>query len=129
MTTIDDLSLGVADVPAARAFYGRVLDVLGIRCLAEGDGFAAFGRDRVAFLLLTPFNGGLASAGNGAHVAFAAPDREAVAKAHAAGLDAGASDEGAPGERAAYPMPGVLAAYLRDPWGNKIELVHGGFSA
>ncbi len=121
MTTIDHLSLGVADVPAARAFYGRVLDVLGIRCLAEGDGFAAFGRDRVAFLLLTPFNG--------AHVAFAAPDREAVAGAHAAGLDARAIDEGAPGVRAAYPMPGVFAAYLRDPWGNKIELIHGGFSA
>jgi catechol 2,3-dioxygenase-like lactoylglutathione lyase family enzyme len=129
MTTIDHLSLGVADVPAARAFYDRVLETLGIRCLASGDGFAAFGRDRVAFLLLRPYDGGPASAGNGAHVAFAAPDREAVARAHAAGLAAGARDEGAPGERGAYPMPGVFAAYLRDPWGNKIELVHGGFSA
>lgn len=129
MTTIDHLSLGVADVPAARAFYARVLHVLGIRCLAEGDGFAAFGRDRIAFLLLSPFDGGPPSAGNGAHVAFAAPDREAVARAHAAGLGAGARDEGAPGVRAAYPMAGVFAAYLRDPWGNKIELVHGGFSA
>lgn len=129
MTTIDHLSLGVADVPAARAFYGRVLDILGIRCLAEGVGFAAFGRDRVAFLLLTPFDGGAASAGNGAHVAFAAPSRDAVASAHATGLDAGATDEGAPGLRAAYPMPDVFAAYLRDPWGNKIELVHGGFAS
>lgn len=129
MTTIDHLSLGVVDVPAARALYGRFLEILGIRCLAEGQGFAAFGRDHIAFLLLTPFDGKTASAGNGAHVAFAAPDREAVAQAHAAGLDAGAIDEGAPGERAAYPMPGVFAAYLRDPWGNKIELVHGGFSA
>jgi hypothetical protein len=25
-------------------------------------------------------------------------------------------------------MPGVYAAYIRDPWGNKIEAVHGGFS-
>jgi catechol 2,3-dioxygenase-like lactoylglutathione lyase family enzyme len=129
MTIIDHLSLGVADVPAAHAFYGRVLETLGIRCLASGDGFAAFGRDRAAFLLLTPFDGEAASAGNGAHVAFAAPDRDAVAQAHAAGLAAGARDEGAPGERTAYPMPGVFAAYLRDPWGNKIELVHGGFSA
>lgn len=129
MTTIDHLSLGVSDIPAARAFYGRVLEVLGIRCLAEGAGFAAFGRDRVAFLLLTPFDGGMASAGNGAHVAFAAPDRDAVAVAHATGLRAGGTDEGAPGLRAAYPIPDVFAAYLRDPWGNKIELVHGGFSA
>ena len=129
MTIIDHLSLGVADVPAARVFYSRVLDIFGVRCMAEGDGFAAFGRDRIAFLLLTPFDGGPASAGNGAHVAFAAPDREAVARAHAAGLDAGAIDEGAPGVRAADPMPAVFAAYLRDPSGNKIELVHGGYSA
>jgi len=90
---------------------------------------AAFGRTRVAFLLLSPFDGHPASAGNGAHVAFAAPSREAIVTAHAAGLDAGATDEGAPGVRAADPMPDVFAAYLRDPWGNKLEMVHGGFSA
>ena len=33
-----------------------------------------------------------------------------------------------PGVRPAYPMPDVFAAYLRDPWGNKLEIVHGGFS-
>lgn len=128
MTTIDHLSLGVADVPAARSFYESLLSTLDINCLAEGEGFAAFGRARVEFLLLSPFDGHAASAGNGAHVAFAAPSREAVASAHAAGLEAGASDEGAPGVRAAYPMPDVFAAYLRDPWGNKLEVVHGGFS-
>ncbi|WP_255011754.1 hypothetical protein [Roseovarius sp. M141] len=31
--------------------------------------------------------------------------------------------------RAAYPMPDVFGAYLRDPWGNKLEVVHDGFSA
>lgn len=128
MTVIDHLSLGASYIPAARAFYSRVLQPLGIVCLAEGAGFAAFGRDRIAFLLLTRFDGGPASAGNGAHVAFAAPDRDAVSAAHEAGLAAGGADEGLPGPRAAYPMPGVFAAYLRDPWGNKIELVHGGFS-
>lgn len=46
MTIIDHLSLGVADVPTARLFYGRVLDSLGVRCLAEGEGFAAFGREQ-----------------------------------------------------------------------------------
>jgi len=129
MTTIDHLSLGVPDVPAARSFYATLLSTLGINCLAEGEGFAAFGRTRVEFLLLAPFDGRPASAGNGAHVAFAAPSREAVANAHAEGLKAGARDEGAPGVRAAYPMPDVFAAYLRDPWGNKLEVVHGGFSA
>lgn len=129
MTIIDHMSLGVADVPAAKELYLKLLSKLGINCLAEGEGFAAFGRARVEFLLLAPFDGHAASAGNGAHVAFAAPSREAVTQAHAAGLEAGASDEGAPGVRLTYPLPDVFAAYLRDPWGNKIEVVHGGFSA
>lgn len=128
MTVIDHLSLGTADIAAACGFYARLFEPLGVTCLATGDGFAAFGRDRIAFLLLPPFDGKPATAGNGAHVAFAAPSRDAVAAAHAAGLAAGASDEGAPGVRAAYPMPDVFAAYLRDPWGNKLEIVHGGFS-
>lgn len=129
MTMIDHLSLGVADIAAACGFYARLFEPLGIACLAAGDGFAAFGRDQIAFLLLPPFDGKPASAGNGAHVAFAAPSRAAVDAAHAAGLCAGADDEGAPGLRAAYPMPNVYAAYLRDPWGNKLEIVHAGFSA
>jgi len=45
MTIIDHLGLGVPHVPAARVFYSRVLDELGIRCLAEGEGFAADQRD------------------------------------------------------------------------------------
>jgi len=36
MTTIDHLSLGVPDVPAARSFYATLLSTLGINCLAEG---------------------------------------------------------------------------------------------
>lgn len=63
MTTIDHISPGVADVPSARAFYVHVPDALGIRCLAGGDGFAAFGRDRISFLLLYTFDGRPAGAG------------------------------------------------------------------
>lgn len=129
MTIIDHMSLGVSDVPAARKFYETLFSELGISCLASGDGFAAFGRSRVEFLLMTPFDRREASAGNGAHVAFAAPSRDAVSSAHRAGLAAGATDEGAPGVRADYPMPDVFAAYLRDPWGNKLEILHGGFAA
>ena len=55
-------------------------------------------------------------------------EKSALCPPHAASLHAGANDEGAPGVRATYPMPGGFTAYLRDPWGNKIELVHGGFS-
>jgi catechol 2,3-dioxygenase-like lactoylglutathione lyase family enzyme len=128
MTAIDHLSVGVPAIGPARAFYDALLAPLDVSRLAATDDFAAYGRKAVEFLLLKPFDGKAATAGNGAHVAFAAPSREAVAAFQAAGLRAGGADEGQPGERAAYPMPGVYAAYIRDPWGNKIEAVHGGFS-
>lgn len=129
MPLIDHLSVGVDDIAAARAFFDPLLAALGVACLDAGDDYAVYGTTRVEFLLLLPFDGAPCSGGNGTHVGFAAPDRAAVDAAHAAGLAAGGTDEGAPGLRADYPMADVYAAYLRDPYGNKVEMVHGGFSA
>ena len=59
------------------------------------------------------------------HVAFAARDRlrgETVDRFHAAGLDAGGGDNGAPGLRPRY-HPGYYGAYLLDPDGNNVEAV------
>lgn len=114
MALVDHLSLGVDDIERARTFYDPVLDAVGAACLDAGDDYAVYGAGRVEFLLLKPFDGGKCSGGNGTHVGFAASSRAAVDAAHAAGLAAGGTNEGAPGERADYPMPGVYAAYLRD---------------
>ena len=51
---------------------------------------------------------------------FIAPSREAVDAFHAAGLEAGGVDEGAPGPRPDYG-PGYYGAFLRDPEGHKVE--------
>ena len=67
-------------------------------------------------------DGGEAIAGNGTHVAFIAPSREAVDRFHAAALAAGGSDAGAPGPR--DYTPDYYAAFVRDPDGNKLEAVH-----
>lgn len=56
------------------------------------------------------------------HVAFAAPDRAAVAAFHAAALDYGGRDNGAPGPRPRY-HEGYYAAFVLDPDGNNIEAV------
>jgi catechol 2,3-dioxygenase-like lactoylglutathione lyase family enzyme len=69
-----------------------------------------------------PGDGGEATFGNGTMIGFRAADPETVQKAHAAGLAAGGSDEGAPGPRPFGP-PGTYAAYLRDPSGNKIAIL------
>ncbi|WP_216824955.1 VOC family protein [Roseovarius sp. EL26] len=127
MALVDHLSLGASNIERAKLFYDAVLNEVGISAIAGGDGFVAYGQDRIEFLILQPFNEEIATGGNGTHVAFAAPSEEAVKAAHAAGLANGARDEGAPGPRDAYPMP-VFTAFLRDPDGNKVEIIHNGFS-
>ncbi|MEM7522036.1 MAG: VOC family protein, partial [Pseudomonadota bacterium] len=47
----------------------------------------------------------------------------AVAAFHAAALAHGGMDEGAPGPRPQYSAD-YFAAYIRDPDGNKLSLVH-----
>ena len=65
---------------------------------------------------------GEAAAGNGVHVGFIAPSREAVDAFHAAALAADGTDAGAPGLR--DYTDDYYAAFVRDPEGNKLEAVH-----
>ena len=58
-------------------------------------------------------------------VAFLAPTVEAVSAAYLAGIKAGGRDDGPPGERVRYGT-GYYGAYLRDPDGNKVHVVHRG---
>jgi catechol 2,3-dioxygenase-like lactoylglutathione lyase family enzyme len=57
------------------------------------------------------------------HIAFAADANEAVDAFHRAAIDAGYTDNGAPGERAAY-HPGYYGAFVLDPDGHNIEAVN-----
>lgn len=56
----------------------------------------------------------------GLHICLQARDRAMVARAHAAGLQAGGRDNGAPGLRNYHA--GYFAAFLLDPDGNNIEI-------
>ena len=56
------------------------------------------------------------------HVGFVAPSRRAVDAFWRAGLAAGASSDGDPGERSQY-TPGYYGAFLFDPDGNNDEAV------
>lgn len=107
----DHVHLRVADLQASRAFYGAVLEPLGIPLLLDTPHLVGFAN--------------LALSDDGepttrAHVCFIAPSREAVDAFHAAGLAAGGRDNGAPG-----PRPyGPYSAYVLDPDGTNVEAAH-----
>ncbi len=125
--TITYLTLGAGDLAAAKTFYDVVMPVLGWSRFNEFPGFVAYGPDGSGdgqtLWLCNPFDGQAASAGNGAMLAFGAENRAQVDAFHAAALAAGAVCEGPPGPRPHY-TPTWYAAYLRDPTGNKLAIVH-----
>ncbi len=115
------VSVGVRDLDRAGRFYDAALGALGYRrTMSESFGLA-WGVSWPEFWATMPTEGD-AAAGNGTHVAFIAPSREAVDAFHAAALAAGGVDVGAPGLRD-YTAD-YYAAFVRDPEGNKIEAVH-----
>ncbi|SHE70411.1 Catechol 2,3-dioxygenase [Kaistia soli DSM 19436] len=111
---IDHIQIVTADVDASRRFYEAVLATLGIPVTAL-DGY--FYADELFVSGGTPLTGRC-------HLAFQAADADQVAAFHAAGLAAGGSDNGGPGERPYHP--GYYAAFLLDPDGNNIEAVYHG---
>jgi len=114
----DHIGLRVKDIKAAARFYAAVLAPLGHVPGASGDGYAGFGPKDAPGLWLHAHD----KAGTGVHVCFSAPSRAAVDQFHAAGLKAGAKDNGKPGVREAY-SPKYYAAFLIDADGNNIEAV------
>lgn len=112
--------MGADDVAAAKRFYDAALGALGYAEGAEipGAGRVIYSDGTTALMITVPINGEPATHANGGTVGFIASSKAAVDVFHAAGIAAGGTDEGMPGERPA--IPGSYAAYLRDPAGNKI---------
>ena len=130
---LDHVSIGVKDMTRAKAFYDAVLAPLGMKPVMPvdipGSGLVALGYgdapDQPTFWIQFPINRQPASMGNGVHIAFRAPSREAVDAFYLAALDHGGQDDGKPGLRTEY-HPGYYGAFVRDPDGNKIEAVRHG---
>ena len=116
---IDHLQLVVHDLAASRAFYGAVLDVLGVPVL---DGEGCFFADE---LFVTQGDPDADAPYTGrCHLAFQALDETSVDRFYAAALAAGGRDNGAPGLRPYHP--GYYGAFVLDPDGNNIEAVYHG---
>ena len=119
---IDHLSVGVASLAEGRAFYDRVLAVLDVfPVLTPRHERAGYGRKGgwPVFWIEQPADGA-PTGGKGTHVCVTASSRAAVDAFHAECLAAGGSDDGPPGLRPQY-HPAYYGAFVRDPWGNKLE--------
>ncbi|MEQ8818166.1 MAG: VOC family protein [Thalassobaculum sp.] len=119
---IDHVSVAVRDLTAAAAFYEAVLGPLGYTRLVERERTVGFGKKYPEVWLnlregLEPIG-----PGTGVHVALRARDEAAVRAFHAAALQHGGTDAGAPGPRQAALGP-YFGAFVQDPDGNKIEAV------
>jgi catechol 2,3-dioxygenase-like lactoylglutathione lyase family enzyme len=121
---IDHSGISVAHIGKAIAFYDQALAALGFSMLAEvpkeytdGKRVVGYGAQRPQFWL---------SEGETQkpplHFAFSASNRAAVDAFYEAALNAGGSDNGAPGPRPHY-HENYYGAFVLDPEGNNIEAV------
>jgi catechol 2,3-dioxygenase-like lactoylglutathione lyase family enzyme len=117
--TIDHVTLRARDLPASRRFYEAALAPLSLGLEFEHEGLVAFGSGESGRLMIYTSERPVA----GFHVAFSAPSREAVDRFHAAALEAGGRDNGAPGPRPEYHAS-YYGAYVFDPDSNNVEAVH-----
>ncbi|WP_192649568.1 VOC family protein [Sphingopyxis sp. OAS728] len=113
------VTLGTKDLAKAAEFYDAIAAELDTPRMMEFDGFIAWGKpDGGAGIGLTkPFDGNVATVGNGVMVALQAKDKEQVHRLHEIALAHGGSCEGPPGPRG----EGFYAGYFRDPDGNKLN--------
>jgi len=122
---LDHITLSVADLGRARAFYQAALAPVGLGIVgevtAEQTGtvaYVGFGIGRKGQLWIAE-KGQQTPA---THMCFRAPTREAVRAFHDAGLANGGEDNGGPGAREEY-HPDYYAAFVIDPEGHNIEEV------
>jgi catechol 2,3-dioxygenase-like lactoylglutathione lyase family enzyme len=117
---LDHVGFSVSDYDRSKAFYEKALAPLGLTLLVEPvPEVGGFGEDQKPFFWIGTRDPASRSE---LHVAFTAGDRAAVDAFHAAALEAGGTDNGAPGVREIY-HPNYYGAYVRDPDGNNIEAV------
>lgn len=117
---LDHVSIGTRDLSRAQAFYDSILKPLGYRRLSTDASSLGYGADAVAFYVLASEAPVPADQRSGLHICFAAPSRASVDAFHAAALEKGGRDNGAPGLRQDYGA-NYYAGFVVDPDGYRLE--------
>jgi len=117
---IDHLALQCSDVSASASFYDALLLPLGGGRVVEFGDVIGFGTPSRPTFWLGPHNFG--EGVRESHIAFVAPDRDAVRAAFAAAVATGAEVLYEPRVWPEY-HPDYYAGFVRDPDGNNVEAV------
>ena len=117
--------LGVDDTAEAKKFYDATFATLGMEPgFMDDTGRVYYRTEDGLFAITKPLNGEPASGGNGSTIGFSATSPEQCDAWHEAGLaNGGTAIEDPPGIRESSGMKMYLA-YLRDPGGNKVCVLH-----
>ncbi|MBX7434800.1 VOC family protein [Mycobacterium sp. Y57] len=124
---IDHLGINCADWEASRAFYDKVLGVLGYARQKDFGVAVGYGAPGKPDFWIGDMNAGQAAGPNReVHIAFAAKDPETVQAFFHTALALGAEPLHAPRLFPEY-HENYYGAFVRDPDGNNVEAVfHGG---
>ncbi len=119
------IMIGANDVQKSKVFYDAILGELGHKPgVIDDKGRCFYFTKAGVFALTKPIDGQAASHGNGTTIGFAAANPAQADAWHRAGLEHGGVDcEDAPGIREAASGK-LYLAYLRDPSGNKVCVLH-----
>lgn len=122
---IDHISLNVRNLETSRDFYKTMLAPLGYALKLDIPDVAKFGVQGCSIAegdaTRLWLNGGESVVK--VHIAFSAPNKAVVGACYTAGLEAGGTDNGAPGPRPNYG-PNYYGAFVIDPDGNNIEIIY-----
>jgi catechol 2,3-dioxygenase-like lactoylglutathione lyase family enzyme len=126
MFVLDHVSITVPDLALARPFYDATMAALGVDKVYDRADAVGYGvrcstqEDHHTFLAI--YESAEANTDPRRHWCFKASTRSQVVAYYQAGLAHGGTDDGPPGLRAHY-HPTYFAAFLKDPFGNRVEAV------
>jgi len=115
--------VGSNDIDKAKAFYDALFATIGIgRLMDFPDGGCTWGKafNRPMFGVGKPYDGNVATVGNGSMTAFYVNERPKVDMLHAKALELGGTSEGPPGLRDDEGEHAFYAGFVRDLDGHKI---------
>jgi catechol 2,3-dioxygenase-like lactoylglutathione lyase family enzyme len=122
---IDHFGINCRDFEKSKAFYDKVLGLLGYSRQMDFGVAIGYGKDAHPAFWIS--DGARMGPNREIHVAFQAADEDAVKAFYDAAVEAGAESLHAPRLWPEY-HPGYFGAFVRDPDGNNVEAVFHGAS-